>query len=240
MNYGPLVRGCLHAPSATIDDKGRFIAIFNLHEGIETASWHGMMSLPRRLSLADDNSLRIEPIPALESLRFAHKHVGPTDIPAGGEMLLNGIRGKAMEVQAEIEPRAAREVGVNILRSPSGEEQTTVTLYRGIGSGDRGECLLGIDISRASLRPDVRARPPEIGPLRLGENGPLKLRIFIDRSSVEVFANGKQCLTVRVYPERADSNGVSVFARGGAARLVSLDAWQMHSIWPELAPHEGK
>ena len=144
-----------------------------------------------------------------------------------------------MEATREFEG-AAREVGLNILRSPDAEEQTTVTLYRGIAPSDKNECQLGIDMSRASLRSDVQAGPPEIGPLRLEEGERLNLRMFIDRSSVEVFANGKQCLTVRVCPEREDRNGVSVFARGGHARLVSLDAWQMRSIWPELRPYEGK
>ena len=64
--------------------------------------------------------------------------------------------------------------------------------------------------------------------------------MFLDRSVLEVYANGRQCLTVRVYPEREDSNGVSIFARGSEAKLVSLDAWQMRSIWPELSHREGK
>lgn len=34
MNYGPLTMGSLHAPSATIDDRGRFLAIFNVKDGL--------------------------------------------------------------------------------------------------------------------------------------------------------------------------------------------------------------
>jgi beta-fructofuranosidase len=60
----------------------------------------------------------------------------------------------------------------------------------------------------------------------------------VDRSIVEVFANGRQCLTIRAYPEREDSSGVSLFARGGAAKLVSLDLWQMRSVWSELESAE--
>ena len=61
---------------------------------------------------------------------------------------------------------------------------------------------------------------------------PLKLRVFIDRSVVEVFANGKQYLAMRVYPGREDSVGVSLRAQGQDAVLNSLDAWQIQSIWP--------
>ena len=56
---------------------------------------------------------------------------------------------------------------------------------------------------------------------------PLKLRIFIDRSVVEVFANGRQCMTQRIYPARRDSLGVALFSSGGNARCTALDAWDM-------------
>ena len=97
-----------------------------------------------------------------------------------------------------------------------------------------------IDVSASSLRGDVFARSPEIGPIDLADGEALRLRVFVDRSIVEVFANDRQCLTVRVYPEREDSVGVSAFARGREARLASMDAWQMRSIWPDLAHLEGR
>ena len=52
-----------------------------------------------------------------------------------------------------------------------------------------------------------------------GQGEPLKLRVFIDRSVVEVFVNGKQYLAMRVYPGRKDSVGVSVRAQGQDAVL---------------------
>ena len=90
------------------------------------------------------------------------------------------------------------------------------------------------------LSPEVASRTPEIGPLYLEDGEPLRLRVFIDRSIIEVFANGRQCLTLRAYPVRPDSTGVSVFARGSEAGLVSLTAYQMKTIWPELKAKEGR
>jgi beta-fructofuranosidase len=55
----------------------------------------------------------------------------------------------------------------------------------------------------------------------------------VDRSVVEVFCNGRQCVAMRVYPEREDSVGVSLYARGRDAVLRSLDAWQMKSIYED-------
>ena len=233
MNYGPFTVGSLHAPSATIDDKGRFLAIFNVKDGLPQEGWSDLMTLPRHLSLDAGNALRIEPVAELEALRASHRSVESTAIPANGEVILSEIRGKAMEIVAVIDPGVAREMGLCVLRSPDGQEQTRISLFQR-AHRVTGTSALQIDVSTSSLRGDVFARTPEIGPLKLQENEPLRLRIFVDRSIVEVFANGRQCLTVRAYPEREDSNGVSVFARGGEASLVSLDAWQMHSIWPEL------
>ena len=49
---------------------------------------------------------------------------------------------------------------------------------------------------------------------------------------VEVFANGRQCLTQRIYPTRPDSVGVSLAARGGGVAVRRLDAWKMNASNP--------
>jgi len=61
--------------------------------------------------------------------------------------------------------------------------------------------------------------------LHSGEN--LKLRIFLDKCVLEVFANGRECMTQRIHPTRNDSLGVALFTRGGTANVVSLDARDM-------------
>lgn len=55
----------------------------------------------------------------------------------------------------------------------------------------------------------------------------LKLRIYLDRSVMEVFANGRQCITQLIYPSRPDSLGVSLFASGGSVKIKSLNAWDI-------------
>ena len=77
------------------------------------------------------------------------------------------------------------------------------------------------------------SRAPETAPVILTPGETLKLRVFVDKSVVEVFANGQQCVAARVYPDRADSVGVSLRAQGQSAELVSLDAYQMQDIYAE-------
>lgn len=91
--------------------------------------------------------------------------------------------------------------------------------------------LISIESSHSSILSNVKIRPPEIAPFHLEPGETVKLRIFIDKSVVEVFVNGKQALAVRVYPGREDSLGVSIRSRGKDAKLISLDAWQMKSIY---------
>ena len=71
----------------------------------------------------------------------------------------------------------------------------------------------------------------ETAPIVLVDDEPQRLRVFVDKSIVEIFVNDQQCVTARVYSGRADSVGVSLRAQGSAAILESLDAWQMSNIY---------
>jgi fructan beta-fructosidase len=60
---------------------------------------------------------------------------------------------------------------------------------------------------------------------------PTKLHIFLDRSSVEVFANdGETVLTDRIYPSFG-SEGVETYSGTTDSRISSLIIWKLHSIW---------
>ena len=93
------------------------------------------------------------------------------------------------------------------------------------------ESVISLDTSRSSELADVKSRPPESAPLYLPRDEPLLLRVFVDRSIVEVFANDRQCIAARVYPGREDSVGVALRSQGVDAVVRSLDAWQMASIY---------
>ena len=88
-----------------------------------------------------------------------------------------------------------------------------------------------METAESSLAPDVVLRAPETDSWFLAPDEPLELRVFLDNSILEVFANGKTARTLRVYPTLPDAEGVSVCARGGDGRLLSLDAWQMKRIF---------
>ena len=107
--------------------------------------------------------------------------------------------------------------------SADGAEQTSIVYDWRTGR-------LTLDCGRSSLDVGVD-RPAHGAALPLPPGGPLELRVFLDRSVVEVFANGRACITDRIYPSREDSLGLRVFANGGRATLRSLGAWTMAPIW---------
>ena len=72
--------------------------------------------------------------------------------------------------------------------------------------------------------------PVQVAPFELRSGERLRLRVFLDRSILEVFANGRQCLTQRIYPTRSDSLGVALFASRGAWMVHAFTAWDMEGI----------
>ncbi len=67
-------------------------------------------------------------------------------------------------------------------------------------------------------------------PVKLQVNK-LRLHIFIDQSSIEVFTNdGEVVLSATTYPSEKQI-GLEVFSEGGATKISFLNAWELSSIW---------
>ena len=240
-NFGSYSPAGVHAPSATPDGDGGIIVIFNMNLGKPTEGWDQIMTLPRRLTLITEDEVGIEPAGDIESLRRDHQRVDVMRLPANQEVVLENIHGNAMEIIAEIDPKDAPMIEMNVLRAPNKQEFTRIAFFKERGYRNRNHrtgprySLISIDSSYSSLSPDVLSRAPETGPIAIEPDELFQLRVFIDRSVVEVFVNGKQCVAMRVYPDRKDSIGVSLRSQGRDAELNSLDAWQMVNIY-EQAP----
>ena len=235
-NMGPVGPSGVHAPSATPDGDD-IVVIFNMNPGKRTGGWNQIMSLPRRLSLAADGEIRQRPVAAVASCRRRRLGGAAQTLPANQEVVMADLRGSALEIQADVAPGRESMLELNVLRSPNGEERTRIAFYRDRGYRDNVyrkrpmESVVTLDTSYSSTAPDVRSRAPETARLRLLTDEPLRLRVFVDKSIVEVFVNDKQCVAARVYPDRADSTGISFRSQGVASELTRLDVWEMGSIY---------
>ena len=230
--------GTCFAPESLLDGRGRRIMwawVLDRRTGtqVRESGWSGTMSLPRVLSLGTDGTLRIEPPEELRGLRRNHRRLSDVSIGPDAETPVQGVRGDCLELALEIEPGNATEFGVKVRCSPGGEEQTIVSLR------PSARCLR-IDVADSSLDAGIKhhafcmkAQNPTVtaqeAPFELAPGESLRLRLFLDRSILEVFANERQCVTQRIYPTRPDSVGVSLFSRGGSTTVRSVDAWDMAS-----------
>ena len=194
---------------------------------IPTDPWRSGQSLPRALTLRADALgdlwLVQKPVEELKTLRETHRRLDARAITEGEHDLTGeGIAGKAIELVVELEVGDAAEVGLKV-RQGEGEEtvigydvrrkEVFVDRYP---SGEKEFHPTFADLFEASME------APE---------GRVKLHVFVDWSSVEVFADdGAIVFTSQVFPS-PDSEGVSIYAEGGEARLVSLDMWTLASVW---------
>lgn len=165
----------------------------------------------------------MRPAPELDALRTKHTHHGPATVPAGEVVDLPAVSGDTLELLVEMAPGRDGGCGVVVRRAPDGAEETRI-VYDGV------QQQLILDRTRSSL--DLGTdHNPHGAPLTLEPGEPLRLRIFLDRSVLEVFANERVTITTRIYPTRPDSLRVALVAEGADARLEALDAWQIRSVW---------
>ena len=211
------------APESLLDGKGRRIMWAWIRDGRskETANasgWSGTMSLSRVLWLGEDGMLRMAPPKELEILRYNPKTAPDLTVKADADAALKDIRGNSIELSMEMTPNGAQQFGLKVCASADGQEETLVYY-------DANDQKLKVDTRKSSLGEGPKSI--EAGPLKLKAGEPLKLRVFVDKSVVEVFANERQAVMRRVYPTLKDSVGVVLFSKGGSTKVTKLHAWDM-------------
>ncbi|HEY5895623.1 MAG TPA: glycoside hydrolase family 32 protein [Chthoniobacterales bacterium] len=186
----------------------------------------GAMTLPRTLMLKTlpDGiiTLASEPLPALASLRHEpgllhlenKKVLRSRALPAG----------EKLEIVAEFlvdESTTATEFGFK-LRQAEGYE----TLI-GYTPGTRN---LFVDRNRSgsfAFKNDQGRHAAPMEPV----NGVIRIHIFLDRTSVEVFGNsGQRVLTDLVFPS-VDATGAELYSSAGSVMLRALTIYELNSIY---------
>jgi fructan beta-fructosidase len=190
---------------------------------IPTSPWRSAQSIPRDVSLDTiDGTVQLvqKPIPELRELREGYSCEQGRLITAGTSAL--STRGKALEIIAEFQVGTASQFGLKV-RTGSGEE--TLVGYDAPGGDVFLDRTNSGQVSFSNLFPSRETAPLQ------AKDGRVKLHIFVDWSSVEVFGdNGQTVITDQIFP-MPSSDGLALFANSGNARLVSLQIWPLRSIW---------
>ena len=193
---------------------------------IPTGDFRGSMTLPREYALREvDGEVRVVQTPVAELQELRREHFAAENVELTEGALKAPLSGKALEIVAVFDAAAAsaEEFGVK-LRVGAGEE--TLVGY----DVAAGEAF--VDRTNSGFLPSEAFAARHGAPLEVMEDGTVKLHIFLDSASVELFANdGLRTVTDQIFPD-AESLGLQLYAKGGEVDLVDFDVWR-------LSPDEG-
>jgi len=203
-----------YAPQTVLTPDGRRIMIGWLQNWdtcipqIPEPKWFGQMSLPRELSVVDGRLMQ-KPVRELDAMRrnkVSHKNVSFTDI-----IRLSGVEGRQADIELTIRPGDVQQIYHKFaVRFAQNEKYYTSVSFR------PKESVLKIDRKFSGSRRAIIHQRRSLVRSRKGE---IKLRLILDRYSVEVFVNdGEHVLSATIQTEQSAS-GISFFADG----LVEMD-----------------
>lgn len=191
-----------------------------------TSPWRTAQSLPRVLRLQQTAAgVRLLQAPVAEVRRLRGQHSAERNLKIGAGQVLSKLglmSGEALEIVAEFQFGKASGA---LIYLRSGAEAVTSIGY------DAATGKMFVDRTRSGkvdFDPNFPGRHE--APLR-SVRGKVKLHIFVDRSSVEVFGNdGQAAITDRIFPARRDQD-VRLEGYGDNAECLALDIWRLRSIW---------
>ncbi|MCY9375630.1 GH32 C-terminal domain-containing protein [Bacillus sp. T17B1] len=195
---------------------------------VPTSPWRSAASIPRELKLKTlTEGVRVvqTPVKELQTIRGTSKSWKNQTISPTSQNVLAGLSGDTYELHAEFQvtPSSAAEFGFKVR---TGRNQFTKVGY------DRKNKKLFVDRSESgniTFNPTFNTGK-QTAPLK-PVNGKVKMRIFVDRSSVEVFGNdGQQVITDIILPDRS-SKGLELYAANGSVKLKSLTIYPLKKVW---------
>jgi sucrose-6-phosphate hydrolase SacC (GH32 family) len=223
-------------PSGMVDPDGRTILFTITQDGrSETdhydAGWAHSMGLPVALGILPNGDVGIQPIEELESLRAQQVvNLKNTSVAKANTALENkqDQLTDLLEVKIELQVKGTDSaVGLEVRRSADGAERTILTV-------DPAENTLAVDRNFSSLDPDTR-KGVNAGEFVVGPNGKVTMHVYVDRSVIEAYVDGKKSLTTRVYPTLADAVGLRVLG-DAKVEVKSLNVWNLDGAFGPVAP----
>lgn len=170
--------------------------------------WFGQMSLPRELSLRNGRIYQW-PVRELDALR--KNKVEYHDVTISDWRKLDGISGRRVDIEMTVRPEDQEHVYRKfVFRFAENKQYHTELTFR------PEEAVLQIDRKFCGSR---RAIIHQRRILVRGGGEELKMRIILDRFSVEVFLNdGEQAASAVLYTEQC-ADGISFLAADGNVKL---------------------
>jgi len=190
-----------------------------------TKPWTGgAMTLPYELSLkTTDEGVRLfmTPVKELETLRTDSQELQSRSL----ESVVVPIKAKdnTYEIVAEFTPGNTGEFGFELFKSEDGCEKVVVGY-----DGQKQEMY----VDRSFLQqPEIENYRRKYTAGLKPQNNLIRMHIFVDKSSVEVFANhGRKVFTLLAHPKQ-HGQGLELFYRNCKAKLTKFRLYQLKSVW---------
>ncbi|NOU74367.1 levanase [Paenibacillus sp. LMG 31458] len=190
-----------------------------------TGSWKGNMSIPRQLRLRNipDQGLRLiqEPVKELQTLRGKEVALSKQELTAGHNPF-DAIKGTSYEMVTELSVQPNAKFAFKLRK---GSDQETSVSY------DAKTEQLTVDRTHSGISSFEKGFAEKVSaPLKL-KDGKLKLRFFVDESSLEVFGNdGEAVVSSLIFPDPT-SNRLELTALEGSVTLESAQYYPMQTVW---------
>lgn len=216
-----------YAPNSLLDPQGRWLMWGWIREArpreqYAAAGWASCLTLPREISLDAAGDLVVKPAVELEQLRAATLFAGEVSLSSDSPNTLDGATGDRLEISLQATAADCASLSLQLRRSPDGAQFTQLDY-------DSRSGVLRLSRERSTDTAEVTVEACEAA-LPLEQDEALRLRIFLDKSVIEIYANDRLTMTSRIYPSRADAQGLRLVAQGGSA-TVQARVWRMGSIW---------
>lgn len=196
-----------YAPQTFLDSKGRRILIgWMPMKGAQLEkSWSGIMTLPRELTLNENQRLLMKPVNELVELRGKVLTLEHLSLSDEYRTMYSGSTVE-LEVIVNLEKLSAEQVGIRFF------------------SSDKEEAIIGYELESQSIYIDftnisTSSYTRKYCKLNANKLNKLKLQLILDCSTVELFVNdGEYVFSSIVFPHKESLN-LSLFAINGFAHI---------------------
>jgi fructan beta-fructosidase len=194
----------------------------------ETYPWKGQMSIPHDLSLKTvPDGLILNQLPSsIVTNTLAKYSAGKVLVKKNLSLNISAIKlsernrfnKNSYWIDAEFSMNNSKKIGFN-LTEKTGSDRKVVVGY------DAVKEVLFVDCSGSEKANKSPENLIQTAPMK-AVNGVVKIRVLLDKSSLEVFGNdGEKVISTMIYPDK-DATGTSVFSDGKAS-VKSLKMWDM-------------
>lgn len=223
----------LLAPSFQKDTNGNWTYIGIIPEDRSqadqvAAGWRQTFSVPRVIRLLDDKkTIAHAPHPNLCRIRKNEVLVQNRKISPNTNFNIPEYRGNQSELIFKIYAKNANQIYLQVYKNDAGTEMTTLILDKSLQKISMNRFLS----SPYNTAKDIRTQSYTFRP-----DDTINVRMYLDRSTLEVFVDDLVVISSRVYPSSA-SNNIDIISPNKEIELVSLNAWDIgdkENLYPDI------